>query len=504
MPVFANPFAAPSEITAAQASSKLLRLCTVVLFCLCSMRHARASATLLLEEPYSYDGAFAGTGHVAVYLNHVCALSPIVLRLCEQGETGVVLSRYDGIGGYDWIAIPLIPYLYAVEQPDEVPLFADAKLVAFLRDQYRRQHLEAFAPDLADGGTPQGNWYELIGSSYDRTIYGFEIETTPEQDALLIQKLNSEPNRQRYNFIKRNCADFVRQIIDFYYPHALHRSMVGDLGVTTPKQIAKMMVKYGHHHPDLESSDFLVPQVPGTVPRSKPIHGVLESVMAAKKYMLPLVALHPYIGGGLLVEYFGHQRFDPARNALILDSRHQLDLPMTREQRVAYQSRLNEMMEADSLSQATGTKSERTKSENTKVEGKNIDAGLIEATNASGKNEATKNKKEEKSWERLQASAQPGFDASGKPVLRIGGGDDAMEVGLTRDNILILSGSESPELAAKLIEARLHQELRSSTARKVAPGDVDMDFKLLQQALATQAGDIASFARRLQAAPGLQ
>jgi hypothetical protein len=469
-----------------------------VLFCFCSMRYARASATLLLEEPYSYDGAFAGTGHVAVYLNHVCASSPIVLRLCDQGESGVVLSRYDGISGYDWIAIPLVPYLYAVEQPDAVPLFADAKLVAFLRDQYRRAHLESFAPDRADGGTPQGNWYELIGASYDRTIYGFEIETTPEQDALLIRKLNSQPNQQRYNFIKRNCADFVREVVDFYYPHALHRSVIGDLGVTTPKQIAKMMVKYGHHHPGLTSSDFLLPQVPGTIPRSKPIHGVLESVMAAKKYMLPLVVLHPYIGGGLLVEYFGHKRFDPAHGDLILDSRHQLDSPMTREQRVAYQSRLDEMMEGDSDSLSQGARIEKTKDE-----GKKTDASLIEATNASGKNEAASNKKkEEKSWERLQASAQPGFDASGKPVLRIGDGDDAMEVGLTRNNILSVTGS--PDLAAKLLEARLHQELRASTARKVAPGDVDMDFKLLQKALAPQAGDIASFARRLQAAPALQ
>ena len=90
---------------------------------------------------------------------------------------GVVLSRYDSVGGYDWIAIPLVPYLYAVEHPGDVPLFADAKIVAFLRDRYRREHLEDVAPDLPNGETPGGNWYELVGTSYDRTTYGFEIET---------------------------------------------------------------------------------------------------------------------------------------------------------------------------------------------------------------------------------------------------------------------------------------------------------------------------------------
>jgi len=456
-------------------------LCAVLLLCLGSIPQAHAGATLLLEEPYSYDGALAGTGHAAVYLSNVCAESPVVLRRCGEGESGVVLGRYDGIAGYDWIAIPLIPYLYAVDRQESIPLFADAKLVAFLRDQYRREYLEALAPDRPDGGTPEGNWYEMVGSSYDRTVYGFEIETSPEQDAQLISKLNRRANRERYNFVKKNCADFVREVIDFYYPHALHRSLVGDLGVTTPKQIAKMMVKYSHHHPELESSGFLVPQVPGAVRRSKPVHGVLESVMAAKKYMVPLVVLNPYIGGGLLAEYFGHRRFDPARNALILDSARELDTPMTRDERLRYQSRLDEL----SL---------------TRVVLDPLDEGLN-----SGKTEVKT--KEVKTWERLQASATPGCDASGQPVLQVRVGDDLALVGVSRANIL--SVSESPELAARLLEARLRQELRPATARKTSPSDVEKDLALFQQLLRRQPREVAVTAsaandNRAQAMAGLQ
>jgi hypothetical protein len=85
-----------------------------LLFCLfAATSHAHAGVTLFLEEPYSYDGAFAGTGHAAVYLTRVCAESPLVLRRCAPGELGAVISRYDNIAGHDWIAIPLIPYLYA-------------------------------------------------------------------------------------------------------------------------------------------------------------------------------------------------------------------------------------------------------------------------------------------------------------------------------------------------------------------------------------------------------
>src|SRR3954465_10297512 len=90
---------------------------------------------LLVGEPYGYDGTYAGTGHAAVYLSGVCTISPVVLRLCAKGETGIVLSRYSGIRGYDWIAIPLTPYLYAVKESEDIPLLADDKLVAFLRDR---------------------------------------------------------------------------------------------------------------------------------------------------------------------------------------------------------------------------------------------------------------------------------------------------------------------------------------------------------------------------------
>src|SRR6202011_620979 len=108
-----------------------IKLAVVVLAC---VSLAGASATLLLEEPYGKMGFFTATGHAAVYLSGVCADTPLVLRHCVPGETGVVLSRYDGVGGHDWVAIPLIPYLYAVERPEDVPLFANAKMAAFLRD----------------------------------------------------------------------------------------------------------------------------------------------------------------------------------------------------------------------------------------------------------------------------------------------------------------------------------------------------------------------------------
>src|SRR5271165_1753543 len=227
-----------------------------------------ASATLLLEEPYGHLGFFTATGHAAVYLSGVCAETPLVLRVCAPGETGVVISRYDNVGGYDWIAIPLIPYLYAVDQTEDIPLFADAKMVSVLRDRYRRRYLEAVAPDRKNGETPGGNWYQLVGSSYDRTIYGFEVATTPEQDEALIAKLNSASNESHFRLVSNNCADVAKGVINFFYPRALQRSVIADVGMTTPKQMAKMLVKFNQRHPEIQYSRLVIAQVPGSMPRS--------------------------------------------------------------------------------------------------------------------------------------------------------------------------------------------------------------------------------------------
>ncbi len=285
---------------------------------LLSAPSALPSVTLLLEEPYGTFGGMNPTGHAAVYLSHVCADSPTVLRKCRDGEHGVVISRYDRVDGLDWIAIPLIPYLYAVDNPEDVPSSVSPADVASLRDVWRRDHLEDIAPDTADGKTPQGDWTQLIGSAYDRTIYAYGIESTEAQDELLIQTLNSRANKRHFNIVFFNCADFARKTIDLYYPHAVHRNLFADAGIMTPKQAARSLVSYGKHHADLQFSSFVIAQVPGTVPRSTKVRGVLESLVKSKRYALPLVsvaAIHPAVSGSLAFAWLEGARFNPAQHA---------------------------------------------------------------------------------------------------------------------------------------------------------------------------------------------
>jgi len=280
---------------------------------------ARASVALLMEEPYGDFGAFNPTGHAAVYLNHVCADTPTRLRMCRNGEYGVVISRYHKIHGYDWIAMPLIPYLYAVNTVDEIPATVDKAKVAELRDAYRKVNLVALAPNTKMGNAPDGEWTQLVGSSYDRTIHGFEVESTPEQDQQFVDYVNDKKNVGHFNLLFHNCADFSRAVLDTYFPRAVHRNFFADAGLMTPKQVARSLVKYGKEHPEVKMTAFVIPQVQGSVPRSHGVDGVAESLVKSKKYLIPLVVLNPEVTGGIVVAYLADGRLKMPKDARVFD-----------------------------------------------------------------------------------------------------------------------------------------------------------------------------------------
>jgi hypothetical protein len=422
----------------------------LLVFLLAPVAQARADATLLLEEPYGRLGFFTGTGHVAVYLNRVCADSPLVLRRCVHGETGVVLGRYNNIAGYDWIAIPLLPYLYAVEDPDEVPLLANPKLAAFLRNQYRKRHLEEIAPDDDNGEPPAGNWTQLAGASYDRAVYGFTIETNEQQDDRLIASLNGQANRSRYRSLTRNCADFVREVINFYYPKALRRNVVADLAISTPKQMARSLVKFSVRHRELHSARFVISQVPGTMPRSTTAHGVAESLLKSKQYVLPLVVVQPILAGCVAAAYVGGGRFDPKRDAMVLSPGSRPQPPLAADERRIYVDRLNLLLARTGVEETSG--------ESAKV------------------------------WTRLQSDAQPHLDSAGMPVLQMRLGEKLLDLGISRGNILTTPAS--PALAGTILAARLHLELRRGSDATVSAKGVASDWNLLERALPPLRADL--------------
>jgi hypothetical protein len=323
-------------------------------FSFASMASARAAVALLLEEPFGTFGAMNPTGHSAIYLDRVCAETPTSLRLCRPGEAGVVLSRYHRIDGYDWLAIPLIPYLYAVDSPDQIPLTANLHEERRLRNLYRRKHLLAYVPDDPHHEFPPGDWIQLVGAAYDRRIWGFEVDTTLEQDRQLIDAFNNRANISHFNLFFNNCANFSEKVMNFYYPHSVRRNFIADGGLMTPKQAARSLVKYSREHPAIGMRPFVIEQVPGSIKHSTPVDGVTESLIKSKKYVVPLAFFSPEVTGGILLAYLSDGRFHPNHDAPIFDPRLQPS-PFAPDFQYASVLDASHLEPADSSDKATAT-----------------------------------------------------------------------------------------------------------------------------------------------------
>ena len=282
----------------------------------CAQAHAQAA--LLMEEPYGFFGTLNPTGHNAIYFERICAETPVKLRRCGPGELGAVIARYQGIDGYDWVAIPLIPYLYSVENAADVPAHVDHDTVVELRDHYREEHLQDLGANLSPGNLVRGGWTQLLGAAYERRIYVFRFETMEAEDDALIKKLNASPNRTRFDLFFNNCADFARVMLNDYFPHNFRRSIFPDAGVTTPKQITYKLVRFGRKNPGAALTVFVIPQIPGYRHRSHSAKGIDESFVTTI-YAIPIAMMNPYLAVGMFVDYLVRGRYHPIpRNPTVL------------------------------------------------------------------------------------------------------------------------------------------------------------------------------------------
>lgn len=288
------------------------KIITFIFLCIFIIAPARADITFMLHEAIGFAAEWNSAGHAAIYLSKVCSDENNHLRLCEFGEQGVVLSSFNRLGGnedYEWIAVPLTPYLFAVEGEQQIPLYANGKIRAMLRENYRRNHLSGIIPTPSDDSTPPGYWQSMIGAAYNRDIYGFTIKTTQEQDAELIRLLTRAPNKSNFGLLFNNCTDFAARLINQYYPNAARKNLMNDFGTTTPKAIARSFTNFAKKHPDLQFRITKFSQVAGPIKRSFPARHLTEEAISSKKY-LAMLLLKPHLFAGFAGIYLATGRFD--------------------------------------------------------------------------------------------------------------------------------------------------------------------------------------------------
>lgn len=133
--------------------------------------YSSGSLTVLVGEPFGNFGTMMPVGHTAIYLDRVCADGPLRLRMCDADEpAGVVIARYHRIGVYDWMATPVMQFLYATDRVEDVLTYATPENVWALRQRYRRRYLSWLVPDGMEKAKATDEWWETAGVAYNRRV----------------------------------------------------------------------------------------------------------------------------------------------------------------------------------------------------------------------------------------------------------------------------------------------------------------------------------------------
>jgi hypothetical protein len=145
--------------------------------------------------------------------------------------------------------------------------------------------------------------------AYNRRIWAYQVATTEAEDERLVEVMNASENRHLYHLRKTNCADFAAQLVNLYFPGAVHHDKIADFGLMTPKEVARSLSVYAAKRPELDLKVWEIPQVPGSLRRSRPVRGGAEAGLKTKRYLFTLIAIQPEVPAGLTVLYLWHGRW---------------------------------------------------------------------------------------------------------------------------------------------------------------------------------------------------
>jgi hypothetical protein len=307
----------PAETASARLCAVVTRwsLALAILFIGLAGSPARADVGVVLNESLDTSVArITGSGHSAVYFSRICPETPVKLRLCGPGEQGSVMSNYTTLGEdqpFEWNVVPLNIYLYGVEDPQNRPLLGSHNIKYALEERYREKYLSGYCEGKFCRTSNSAEWREMVGASLSRSMYAFIVQTTVEQDRALIEEFNSAPNVNHFNGMTRNCADFTRRVINYYFPHAAKPDYLNDFGMTSPKAIARSFSHYAAKHPEAHFRVLHFAQIPGTLKRSSECRGGTEQLVRSKKLLVPMLVFADHELPFVAASYVLTGRFNP-------------------------------------------------------------------------------------------------------------------------------------------------------------------------------------------------
>ena len=442
----------------------------------------RGDVSLLVLEAVGVAGEYTGSGHTAIYLSNICAETPVKLRLCRPGEAGAVISSYPSFSdgkSYELIVIPLNPFLYGVEDEADIPLYANGEIRNFMRENYRRDHLRELVPDSPDGTMPKGDWKIMLTAVFNRDVYSLTVQTTPEEDAIFLEKFNSRGNDGNFNTLTNNCADFARSTLNTYFPGATRRDWINDIGITTPKAVARSFTRYAKKRPERLFYITRYPQTQGTIWRSFDNRNFTEMAFKSKKYLIPSLIFEPSLVPIFSIVYYVTGRFD--LHKAYLESPSPAIAKLERTKKIMNDPRImyfNSKTRTEDVARAL--EREHFTLFGTKESWKAHKTSFTSMLNKAIQQKVFQDIGEVNSFFRdLEFMGEPGLDANGHLILKVNYYGQMRQVGLTRENLQ--DPNSDPELALKLVMAKINTDLNASEKNRRLYPDFWFDWQLMNQ-----------------------
>jgi len=477
------------------AGSRLGRALAALLLCgvaaLLAPLPADADVGVVLNESLDIGGdRISNTGHSAVYFSRICQETPVKLRLCRPGEQGSVLSNYTGFREtqpFEWNVVPLSVYLYGVENPRRRPLVGSWRIKHALEERYREKYLAQYCSGPPCTTSEKADWREMVGAALIRSVYIFVVETTVEQDRALIEQFNALPNENHFNFITRNCADFTRRVINTYFPHSTGRDFLNDFGMSSPKAMARSFAHYAERHPEMKFQVLHIPQLPGTIKRSKEVRDGTEQLFHSKLFLAPLAVFVDYSLPAAAASYELTGRFNPE---------HEFEQhPTARTANLGA-----EIQAAKAANDQEGVKDleaeqrrERERVLGTAEDWKSYRSELRQILDEAVRQETLPERGAlDRIFKQLDKEGSPSLDANGELWMEIRQGGGTRKVGLSASNVL--SSGSDPRLAFRVLVARVQHMLNSPKRCRDTLLGLRFDWALMEDARNRCAASVARMA----------
>jgi hypothetical protein len=453
----------------------------LTLISLFAASRARGDVGIVLNESLDTSVArITGSGHSAVYLSRICPASPVKLRLCEPNEQGSVISNYTTLGEdkpFEWNIVPLSVFVYGVADPQNRPLLATWKIKGVLEQDYREKVLRDYCASHSCQTSGKAEWREMVSATTERTLYILVVSTTVEQDRALIAKFNSAPNVNHFNGVKRNCADFTKDVINTYFPHAAHRDAVNDFGITSPKAVARTFAHYAHGQPEAEYRVMHFAQVPGTTKRSTVCRDGTEQLYSSKKLLVPMAffAWHelPFAAGSYLLtgRFNPEHEFEDHSTVREGELDHEIEQAKNGDAAVDAPLPTLEAAKREEHDRIVGDQKEWNayRAELDTLVAEAVDEHILADRDSLGH-----------VFKELNEKGTPFLDKQGRLWMKIEVDGKETQVGLSADSLLA-PGSDR-EIAYKLMLARVAETLKSPARQRETMPEFIETWNLMQQA----------------------